>query len=298
MKDGEDAEVILQKHILGTAGLGGVWGNIDQKESINTILNALEFGFVAIDTAPAYGEAEFLVGKALQQWKGAAPQISTKVGRLKSYSSDKGIYDYSAGGMRESLHSSLEVLGVPHIDVLFLHEPDAIPVAQAEQAVEQMIEFRAQGFARKIGLGGNHPSFKKYIDAGVFDILMEYNRLDGCCIDALDTTLPDCINKGMNYWAASPLHMGLLGSRFEAFTQSRPDWIAEDLIKKAIALKDIADDYQLSLPSLALRFLQCIPYEFKIILGPSNQQEFNNCLENIVRGPLEKEIYDRVVNCL
>ena len=44
--------------VLGTAGLGGVWGKIDPGESVEAILLALESGINRLDTAPAYNESE------------------------------------------------------------------------------------------------------------------------------------------------------------------------------------------------------------------------------------------------
>jgi aryl-alcohol dehydrogenase-like predicted oxidoreductase len=292
-------ENILQRHILGTAGLGGVWNPVDHEESVATILKALESGVTTIDTAPAYADAELLVGRALQQWCGVRPHISTKVGRLKSFASDNGLYDYSAKEMTASLQQSLEILGISYVDVLFLHEPDVVPVADIEQSVRQMLEFKHQGYAKKIGLCGNSPaSFQQYIDAGVFDVAMEYNRLDACCADALDTTLPAYINKGMSYWAASPLHMGLLGRRFHSFITNRPDWLPQGHIDKAIAVNKIAVNNNLSLSSLALRFLQNIPYPIRIVTGPANLQELDDCLTNIAKGPLEGNLYHKIISQL
>lgn len=298
-QDGSNSEKKLQQHILGTAGLGGVWNPVDHEVSVAAILKALDAGMMAIDTAPAYADAEMLVGRALRQWRGARPHISTKVGRLKSYASDKGIYDYSAKGMTASLQHSLDTLGISHVDVLFLHEPDAVPATNIEQAVEQMIRFKQKGYAKKIGLGGNCPfSFQKYLDAGVFDVVMEYNRLDACCVDALDTTLPAYTNKGMAYWAASPLHMGLLGRRFHLYAESRPDWLPQNHIDKAIAINKIAAENNCSLSSLALRFLQNIPYEIKIVIGPADLQEFDDCLINIHEGPLEETVFTKMIHYL
>lgn len=299
IQDEKAQEKILQQHILGTAGLGGVWNPVNHETSIATILKALDAGMMAIDTAPAYADAEMLAGRALRQWRGARPHISTKVGRLKSYASDKGIYDYSAKTMAASVQQSLETLGVSCVDVLFLHEPDAVPATEIDQAVEQMIGFKQKGYAKKIGLGGNCPSsFQKYVDAGIFEVAMEYNRLNACCVDALNTTLPAYIKKGMSYWAASPLHMGLLGRRFHSFTANRPDWLPQNHIDNAMAVNKMAAENNLSLSALALRFLQNIPYEINIVIGPSNLQEFNDCLINMVDGPLEEGIYNKIINRL
>ncbi len=70
--------------VLGTSGLGGVWGPVDEKESIKAILYALEQGVEVIDTAPSYNKAQEYLGKALQRWNGKRPFISTKIGRLQA----------------------------------------------------------------------------------------------------------------------------------------------------------------------------------------------------------------------
>ena len=58
----------MARLVLGTAGLGGAWSPIDPAESVATILRALESGITRLDTAPAYAQAEVLVGEALRQW--------------------------------------------------------------------------------------------------------------------------------------------------------------------------------------------------------------------------------------
>lgn len=54
----------LSRCVLGTAGLGGIWGKIDNEESIKAILIALKSGITCIDSAPAYGDAESFVDAA------------------------------------------------------------------------------------------------------------------------------------------------------------------------------------------------------------------------------------------
>ncbi len=286
----------LGSYVLGTAGLGGVWGSTDPESSVRTILIALESGISYIDTAPAYGDGEAFLGEALRRWKGAPPLISTKVGRLKSFASDQGIYDYTPGSMVVSVENSLVQLGCSVLDVLFLHEPAAIPLHQVEAAVNEMQAFKKRGYARKIGLGGNYPpSFSKYLSDGVFDVVMEYNRLNACCTDALTSTLPECQNTNTEYWAASPLYMGLLGRRFQEFTETCPNWLNQQAVDAALKLQKIAEENQLSLTSLGFRFLQNIPFPIKIVLGPSNQQELEKTLNAIMQGPLPSNLYQSVL---
>ena len=297
MMEQGDTLPVLQQYVLGTAGLGGVWGTIDPEISAGTILYALESGMAAIDTAPAYGDGELLVGKALRQWHGSRPEISTKVGRLKSFAPDKGVYDYSPDGMMRSVENSLRVLGISGLDTLFLHEPDAIPEPEITAAVAKMVDFKRSGYTKKIGLGGNYPpSFLRYLNDGVFDVVMEFNRLNACCTDALDTTLPDCYNRNITYWAASPLHMGLLGRHFRSFIGSPPEWLGKRYIDAASAVNRIAEARQLPLPSLALRFLQHIPFPVNIVIGPSDQKELTDSLAAIYQGPLGEDVYNEILH--
>lgn len=285
----------LDQCVLGTAGLGGIWGKVSQKESVRTILESLESGVTVIDTAPAYGDAEQFVGDALRQWEGAPPRICIKAGRLKSYATDECFYDYSTSGLEKSVRNSLRALNIPAADVLFLHEPSAVPVEEVEGVVEKILELKHKGYAKRIGLGGNSPEwFSKYINAHVFDVVMEYNRLNACCLDALNTSLPECVSRGVEFWAASPLHMGLLGDSFELFTKMQLAWLPEKDVKRAIDMKEIADRHGIPLPSLSHRFLLSLPNHFKIVIGAKNSRQLRNSLSDFRKGPLPGDIYTEI----
>ncbi|MEJ2903479.1 aldo/keto reductase [Pedobacter panaciterrae] len=284
------------KLVLGTAGLGGIWREIDAQESILTILDALKCRIVAIDTAPAYGDAEELVGKALKQWTGKRPLISTKVGRLKGYKVDEAHYNYTADGMKRSVENSLKSLNIPIIDILFLHDPAAIPPSDIEQVLKQMEFFMHQGYAKRIGLGGNAPEwFEPYFKSNQFDVIMEYNRLNACCIDALDNTIPFCRDNNRKYYAASPLNMGLLGCRFSEFTTSPPNWLGLKNIEQVKRVNSIADKYNISLQELAHRFLLTIPAEFKIVIGAADRMQLRDTLDAMKLGELPTEIYNEIL---
>ena len=277
----------LERIVLGTAGLGGVWGSVDPVESEQTILYALESGITAIDTAPAYGDAELYVGKALKQWKGSLPTISTKVGRGKGFGVSEGNFDFSEAGMLRSIQKSLQTLGVEKLDILFLHDPKHMEENQAEQAVKTMQSFKEKGYTSKIGLGGNPPAFfDQYIGSGVFDVLMEFNKLNACNLSALDEYLPFCNLHQIKYYAASPLYMGLLGDNLKEFTTHRPEWISPETIQTAKGIEQIAKTFAISPDTLAHRFLLSLPYVFDIVIGASNHIQLKRTLSAFEQGPL------------
>lgn len=297
--EGKVPTTFSNRCILGTAALGGVWGKVDPNESVRTILSALEQGIVALDTAPAYGDAERFVGEALKVWTGKMPKISTKAGRLKSYASDVGIYDYSPQGIERSVVNSLKTLDINFIDLLFLHEPGEMKENQATGVIRKLEELKHNGYIGSIGVGGNSPKwFNKYITPDVFDVAMEFNRLDACCIDALNTSLPEYQTKKMKYYAASPLHMGLLGGRFNRYMNNPPSWLAKKDIEQAIRVHAIAQHHGLSLSTLAHRFLLTVPNITGIVIGAGDRIELHNTLEDFKAGPLSHELYQEIIDLL
>lgn len=286
----------INKLVLGTAGLGGIWKEVDAEESIMTVFSALKQGITAIDTAPAYGDAEQLVGAALGQWSGKRPLISTKVGRLKGYKADEAHYDYTPDGMKRSVENSLKTLNIPIVDILFLHDPAEIPQSDMEGVLKQMEFFKQNDYAKKIGLGGNAPEwFEPYFKTGLFDVIMEYNKLNACSIDALDTTIPVCKENDKEYYAASPLNMGLLGCNFSEFTNSPPNWLDLKSIEQAKRMNNIAYKHNFSLQVLAHRFLLTIPAQFKIVIGPADRKQLTDTFNAMQLGPISPVIYNEML---
>ncbi|HEY4207795.1 MAG TPA: aldo/keto reductase [Puia sp.] len=285
----------MDRYVLGTAALGGVYGPVDAEASVRTVLEGLQKGFMTIDTAPAYGNAEAVVGRAIKEWNGSKPVISTKVGRLRAYASDAGHYDYSPETMERSVGTSLTLLGLPKIDILFLHDPWAIPEDAVEPAIEAMQLFKQKGYAERIGVGGNPPpSLLPYIDQGVFDVVMEFGRLTAICHDALTGSIPRYHRLGILPYMASVLHLGLLGRRFEEFAASTPAWVDPVDVKKAAVAKALALRHGLSLSSLAQRYVFFVPADIKVVIGPCNLPELEDTWMDILSGPLTAQIIDEI----
>ncbi len=282
--------------VLGAAGLGGVWGEVDPEESIATILYALENGIDRIDTAPAYSRSEEFVGKALRRWKGAKPFLSTKVGRLKGESAEDSINNYDVSAMRESVARSMELLGREKLDLLFLHEAEKVPLAQIPAVVDFMVQLKKQGDAERIGFGGMPPPvYFKYIRKGLFDVVMGYNNLDACCIDGMDTDIPFLSQQDMVIYQGSPLHMGLLGNSYTLLASQRPDWLPQRVIENARMANSLAEQSDMPLTSLAHRFMMSI-YEIDfMVIGAKNMLELKSTLKDYETGQLDEKLFNRII---
>jgi D-threo-aldose 1-dehydrogenase len=268
------------KIVLGTAGLAGIWGPVNFAESEQTIHYALEQGIYHFDTSPAYADAESILGKALYTWKGIKPFISTKAGKLKADNPDADTYDFSPAGLIRSVSESLESLKISCIDVLFLHDPTGLKSDEIQAAIDTLLEIKSKGWAKQIGIGGNYGSdFTPYVSSKYFDHFMGYNRFNILNQEALTNEYLTLQNQQINIWQASPLYMGLLGSKLETYIKEQPSWIPVRDIQRAKELNAYCKKTSVSISSLALHYVFNNPAINKMVLGASNLSELKQSLD-------------------
>lgn len=288
----------LNKIVLGTSAIGGVWGAVDPRESVLTILHALESGITRIDTAPAYGNAEIYIGQALKEWKGPKPAINSKVGRMKSFAADQAVFNYDRQAMIKSVENSLLTMGIEQLDTLFLHDPLHLPEEKFHSVLASLLYLKEKGYTKKIGLGGNLPDWMApFLDPFPVDALMEFNRLNACCTEAMQDYLPYCNRHQIDYYVASPLNMGLLGVNYEKFTAEKPEWLATKYVEAARQVKRIADKNSIALSSLAHRFLFSFDLPLNVVIGASNRKELEATLSDLDAGPLPESLVQEIRNC-
>lgn len=287
--------------VYGTSALGGVWGPVKESESVKALLFALDHGISALDTAPSYADSELYVGKALKAWQGPRPFVSSKIGRLKGKDAFDMKLDYSDEGMKRSLQNSLEVLGLPYLDLLFLHEPHRVPMNEIERILHTLREFKAMGLVKALGVGGNPtPAFIPYISKNNFDVVSGYLRMDACNLTVFNGEMQHYQKEGIAYYAASALHFSLLGNRFETYRKEGADgqWISQQDMNNAIQVKAIADSLEVSLPTLAQRYLFTIAEADRIVMGARNMEQIKATIADWCSGKLTKPIFDRITGII
>ncbi len=283
--------------VYGTSGIGGVWGAVNESESIEALLFALNNNISVFDTAPSYANSEKYVGKALRQWKGNRPFVSSKIGRLKGEDAFDMKVDYSYEGMKRSIHSSLETLGLEYLDLLFLHEPHRVPLNEIERILDNLKEFKAAGLSKRLGVGGNPtPEFMPFITKNNFDVVSGYLKMDACNLSVFDGEIQQYKKNGIAYYAASALHFSLLGNRFEKYNSEGVDgqWITERDLENAKKVKAIADSLDMPLPALAQRYLFSIAEADRIVMGARNMQQIQATIADWESGKLSEENFDKI----
>lgn len=287
--------------VCGCSGLGGVWRPIEEKDALETLIYAFENGVSVFDTAPSYNKSQEYLGKALKLWKGKKPYISTKVGRLKADKADECIVDYSTETMRKSVYESLEVLGIDCIDLLFLHEPHLVPVEKMETIMDCLHSFKKEGVVKSLGIGGNPiDRFYPHMVKKNFDVLSGFLKLDACNLSGFERDIPQIKKENIAYYAASALHMGLLGRRLEEYNIERPnnEWISNLDVDIALKVNDIAKKYNILLSRLALRYVFSTKEADRVVVGPTTKDQLKDLLNAWEEGKLPEPVFDEITNTI
>ena len=289
--------------VYGTSGLGGVWGKVDEHESIDCILYALENDITSFDTSPSYSNAELFLGKALAIWKGKRPFVSTKVGRLKAETAFDARLDYSPEGMRDSVMRSLDFLRLDCVDLLFLHEPQWVPLDRIDEILETLISFKEEGYTKMLGIGGN-PSklFEPYIDNKYFQVISSFTKMDACNLSAFEDILPRTIPQHISFYAASSLHFGLLGNRFSHFVtegnSGYEDNISMKDIERSVLVNELASRTGMALPEIAQRYLFSIEEATRVVMGARKINQITDTIACWKKGALSKSLFDEITQII
>lgn len=166
--------------IAGGAPLGSmpdVFGyDVTESAAVELVQTILASPVRAIDTSNGYsdGRSEERIGKAVALAGGLPSDflIATKV--------DARGTDYSAARVRESVRESKARLGLETLPLVYLHDPefhDFATLSAPGGAVDALVELAAEGEIGHVGLaGGDVHELARYLDLGVFEVLLTHNR--------------------------------------------------------------------------------------------------------------------------
>ncbi len=264
--------------VLGTWVTGGwAWGGAEDKESIRTILRALELGINFIDTAPVYGfgHSESVIGQALREWGGnGSTVIATKCG-LEWDEKQSIQRNCSAARIRFEVDKSLDRLGVDRIDLYQLHWPDSKTPFQ--ESMEALMKLRDEGKIHYIGLSNfSKDQITECLSAGeVHTLQPPYNIFER---GAENDLLPFCLDQNIGTLGYGGLCRGLLTGKFsgeETFPKGdlrrgdpkfKPDRFKQ-YVKAVNELKGLAAGYGKTVGQFALRWALQQPGLTTIIAG-------------------------------
>ena len=266
----------LSEIALGTWGLSGAYGFMDDTVSRSTIQTALEAGITTFDASPLWGEGkvETLLGEELEKNRDEV-QLITRGGAV--WEGDSVKHRFDAESLRADLEASLERLKTKHIDVWLLHDPpsDALKAPEAPtngsaepneppkaEAFEACEAFVKEGLVGAWGITTTHAeNAKTALEYGAQAICMPYNLLHSDDLHDLEAQISAA---GAGVIARSPLFHGLLAGRWTEYRQfgdtdhRKARWTRNALmvrVRQVNQLRYLVHDDVTSLATAAVRFV-------------------------------------------
>jgi D-threo-aldose 1-dehydrogenase len=273
---------------FGAAPIGNLYHAVSDDVAQRTVEAAYESGIRYFDTAPHYGLglAETRLGRGLAGLPRASFRVSTKVGRLLEPVAPSGRdpefdvpasavrrWDFTADGVKRSLESSLDRLGLDRVDIVLLHDPDDHWQQAVDEAYPVLHEWRAQGVVGAIGAGMNQwQMLHRFVTETDVDVVMLAGRYTLLDRSAEDRLLPACAATGVRVLAAGVFNGGMLATDEPGELYDYQPASAER-VAQAKRLAEVCHEFGVSLPQAAIAFPAQHPAVDSVVLGMASPEE-------------------------
>ena len=281
---------------LGTWQLGNDsgWQSMSEKNALDIVKRALEYGVNFFDTAPNYGNgtSEDRLGKALKGVDRSKIVINTKFGHTVS-----GITNFNSAYIRESLEGSLKRLQVDYVDSIIFHNP---PIEYLDgnkndhyEILERLIEEgKIKAYGASLDTSDEMELFMNTTNAKVIEAF--FNMLHQDTSRAFDLA----IEKKVGIIVKIPLDSGWLSGKYNAestFDDIRTRWSRKEIQTRAHLVDRVKEivDAKDDLAQKAISF--CLGYDAvsTVIPGNINIAQLTSNVESINK-PVSKELIEKL----
>lgn len=291
---------------LGGAPLGNLFTAISDAQAQAVLSKALSDGCRTLDTAPHYGHglSEHRIGQALRGLDRASFALSSKVGRLLQpdvhAAPDQHGYvqvlpftqhwDYSAQGVRRSVHDSLQRLGLARLDTVYVHDCDAgVHGADYPRVLRQVIDealpelrrLRQEGRLRHIGLGVNDVQVcLDVLQQADLDCLLLAGRYSLIDQSALPALLPLCVQRGVRIALGGAFNSGILATGVRRQTAPLFNYAAAPpvWVDKVARIEAVCEDFGVPLRAAALQFPLAHPAIDIVVVGAQTMTHWSDAV--------------------
>ncbi|MGW0842350.1 aldo/keto reductase [Streptomyces sp. NPDC002787] len=294
-------DVRVTELAYGAAGIGNLFRPVPDEEAAAAIDAAWDAGIRTFDTAPHYGLglSERRLGAALGGRPRKSYTISTKVGRLlvenESVEGDdlangfavpathRRVWDFTADGVLRSLEASLGRLGLDHVDVVLLHDPDDHAEQALREAYPALERLRAEGVVGAIGVGMNQSAlparFLRETDIDVVLLAGRYTLLEQ---EGLHELLPEAAARGRSVLIGGAFNSGLLIDPNPGATYDYAP-VPRTVLDRALRLKTVTERHGVPLRAAALAFPSAHPAVAAVLTGARSAEEVRDTVDLLSR---------------
>ncbi|WP_313195231.1 aldo/keto reductase [Shinella zoogloeoides] len=263
---------------FGTAPLGAMpdtYGyDVDEETAYATVRAIFDGPVNLLDTSRNYGfgRSEERIGAVIRE-RGGLPDgfvLSTKLDR----DMDTGRFD--AAQARRSFEESLEALGIDHVQILHLHDPehaaDLAEITRPGGALDELFRIKEEGLATAVGLAmGRVDMTMRLLEDRPFDILLNHNRYT-LLNRAADTLFDLAQARGIAVLNAAPYAGGVLAKGSSQVSRITYKPVEEKSLAPVRAVESICDANGIAPGAVALQFSMRDPRVSSTIVGVSKPQ--------------------------
>ncbi len=313
-----DTGTRVSKIILGCGNFGGVgsspafFGRGESREDAFAIMDAAwDAGITTFDTADAYGggRSESWIGDWLRT-KGSdvrdAIVLSTKTFNPMDEGADHGL---APARVKRQLESSLQRLGVEHVQMYLTHEPDPdVPIAETLGALAELVRAGKAGAVGASNVDGAQLREALAVTPGARYgwVQNTYSLLDR---EAEREVLPLCAETGLGFTPFSPLAGGWLtgkysrgaelpaGSRMTQRPEPYAHFVEDDAVWRGLdGLAAAAAARGTSPAALALAWLLADPRVTAVVVGPRRPEHLEPAVTALAQPatPTERDELSRL----
>ncbi len=306
---------------LGGAALGNLYQPISDEQAQALLQAAWDDGCRSFDTAPHYGHgrSEHRLGRFLCDRAREAFCLSSKVGRLLSPDRQAPAeqhgyartlpfvqrWDFSAAGIERSVEDSLQRLGLPCLDAVFIHDMDALTQGDRAEAVFRQVldealpalaRLKAQGLVSHVGLGVNdHEVVRRVLAHAELDALLLAGRYTLLDTSALPGLMPMLQQRNVALALGGVFNSGMLAGRIDAsrplnfnYAPAQQTWV-----DRALMLQAVCDRHGVALPAAALQFALHHPATSLVLLGSRSPEEWQQACA-LARQPIPAALWQEL----
>lgn len=288
-----DSAVQVSALGFGGAQIGNLYQPVDEVTAHTAVDAAWAAGIRYFDTAPHYGLglSERRLGAALACRPRGEYTVSTKVGRIlvpdagadtrdvegfDVRADHRRVWDFSADGVRRSLESSMDRLGLDRVDVVLLHDPDNHWESAIGEAYPALHELRSQGVVGAIGVGMNQwQMLERFVLETDIDAIMLAGRYTLLDQTAAGTLLPACLDRGVSVLAAGVFNSGILAGDNLDRTRATFDYqqAGEAILARAERIAAICRANGVTLPQAAIAYVARHPAVASVVVGMRDSEQ-------------------------
>ena len=275
-------------------GANSGWKSMSEKEAVELVEKALEFGINFFDTAPNYGlgTGEERLGKALRGVDRSKVVINTKFGHTNS-----GGTNFSSGHIRESLEGSLKRLQLEYVDSLIIHNP---PFEYLDgnkndhyEILERLVEEgKLKAYGASLDTYEEMKLLMNTTNAEVIEAFFNILHQDAA------RAFAQAKGKGVGIIVKIPLDSGWLSGKYTAestFQDIRSRWSARDIQTRAHLVNRVKEIIRTKddLAQKAISF--CLAYDAVATVIPGNLSiaQLTRNVESI-HHPLSTELVEKL----